>query len=75
MDADGTHPIQEKNNTGEDRDKRTNDSVAKSQKKKKPWKIRSSVSKNHQSNQAESGWCKHQKKKQVDDTLLFLSSF
>ena len=34
MDADGTHPIQEKNNTGEDRDKRTNDSVAKSQKKK-----------------------------------------
>lgn len=35
MDADGTHPIQEKNNTGEDRDKRTNDSVAKSRKKKK----------------------------------------
>ena len=34
MDADGTHPIQEKNNTGEDRDKRTNDSVAKSRKKK-----------------------------------------
>ena len=74
MDADGTHPIQEKNNTGEDRDKRTNDSVAKSQ--KKTWKIRSSVSKNDQINQAESGWCKHhRKKKQVDDTPLFLSSF